>query len=68
MQQEKTQSYWLSAMKSAAEQNNRNPKYAEAMANTKMVIPELNLKGNELLTLTPKQAEQVGYSEGTVKI
>lgn len=55
-------------MKSAAEQNNRNPKYAEAMANTKMVIPELNLKGNELLTLTPKQAEQVGYSEGTVKI
>ncbi|MFP7733179.1 NfeD family protein [Priestia aryabhattai] len=63
----KAQSYWLSAMKSAAEQNNRNPKYAEAMANTKMVIPELNLKGNELLTLTPKQAEQVGYSEGTVK-
>ncbi|TYR82363.1 nodulation protein NfeD [Priestia megaterium] len=64
---EKAQSYWLSAMKSAAEQNNRDPKYAMAMADKSIALPEVDLSDKELLTLTPQQAEQVHYSEGTVR-
>lgn len=63
---DKAQSYWLSAMKSAAEQNGRDPKYAMAMADKSIELPELDITNKELLTLTPKQAEDVQYSEGTV--
>ncbi|MCP3741344.1 nodulation protein NfeD [Rossellomorea sp. BNER] len=63
----KAQSYWLSAMKSAAETSDRDPKYAMAMADESMVIKELGIEKGELLTLSASSAEKVGYSEGTVK-
>ncbi|MFD2679941.1 NfeD family protein [Bacillus seohaeanensis] len=62
----KAQSYWLSAMKSAAESQNRDPDYALAMADETMKIPELGIEKGELLTLGSSTAEKVGYSEGTV--
>lgn len=63
---EKAQSYWLSAMKAAAEQNNRDPKYALAMADKEIDLPEYGAPKGKLLTLTSDQAKEVGYSEGTV--
>ncbi len=62
----KAQSYWLSAMKSAAESNGRDPKYALAMADESEEIPELGIEKGELLTLGSKEALKIGYSEGTV--
>nr|WP_226673669.1 nodulation protein NfeD [Rossellomorea aquimaris] len=63
----KAQSYWLSAMKSAAESNGRDPQYALAMADESIVIEELGIEKGELLTLGSKEAKEIGYSEGTVK-
>lgn len=63
---EKAQSYWLSAMKGAAEQNGRNPIYALAMADKEVDLPEYGAPKGKLLTLTSDQAFEVGYSEGTV--
>ncbi|MCC5801517.1 NfeD family protein [Rossellomorea vietnamensis] len=63
----KAQSYWLSAMKSAAESNGRDPQYALAMADDSLVIEELGIEKGELLTLGSKEAKEIGYSEGTVK-
>jgi membrane-bound serine protease (ClpP class) len=62
---EKAQSYWLSAMKAAAEQNGRDPIYAMAMADREVDLPEYGAPTGKLLTLTADQAEDVGYSEGT---
>ncbi|WP_306807443.1 NfeD family protein [Halalkalibacter krulwichiae] len=61
--EEKTQSYWLSEMRSAAELNGRDPQYALAMADNRIDLPELNAPEGELLTLTAQQAMQVGYAE-----
>ncbi len=63
----KAQSYWLSAMKSAAESNGRDPQYALAMADESLEIKELGIDKGELLTLGSKEAKEVGYSEGTVE-
>ncbi len=63
---EKARSAWLASMKSAAELNGRNPVYAMAMADKDIDLPELNAEKGKLLTLTPTQALEVGYSEGTV--
>ncbi|MBM7701476.1 membrane-bound serine protease (ClpP class) [Bacillus iocasae] len=63
---QKAQSYWLSAMKSAAEQNGRDPQYALAMADKDINLPDLGAGKGKLLTLTPEQALDVKYSEGTV--
>ncbi len=63
---EKAESFWSAAMKSAAELNGRDPIYAIAMANKDIDLPNLDVKKGELLTLTPSQALEVGYSEGTV--
>lgn len=63
---QKAQSYWLSAMKGAAEQNDRDPIYALAMADTEVDLPEFGAPKRKLLTLTSDQAFEVGYSEGTV--
>lgn len=63
---EKAQSYWLSAMKAAAEQSGRDPIYALAMADREVDLPEYGAPTGKLLTLTADQAEEVGYSEGTV--
>lgn len=62
---QKAQSAWLAAMESAAEQNGRDPRYAMAMADASVQLPD-GLSDGGLLTLTEKSAYNVGYSEGTV--
>ena len=62
---EKAQSYWISAMKGAAEKHGRDPIYAMAMADKSIVIPDFK-KAGVFLTLTSSEAKDVGYSEGTV--
>src|SRR5690625_1322502 len=61
--EDKAQSYWLAEMRSAAELNDRDPKYALAMADERIEIPELDVSDDELLTLTADQAVDVGYAE-----
>ncbi|MGD6804126.1 NfeD family protein [Rossellomorea vietnamensis] len=63
---EKAQSYWLAAMRSAAETSGRDPKYALAMADKNVDLPEVGAAKGELLTLDARTAESVEYSEGTV--
>lgn len=63
---QKSQSYWLSTMKGAAEQNGRDPIYAQAMADADIDLPDFGAPKGKLLTLTSDQAFQVKYSEGTV--
>lgn len=62
----KAQSAWIAAMKSAAESNNRDPIYAEAMANPDVDLPEYDAPKGEFLTLIPNNAVKVGYAEGIV--
>ena len=62
----KAESYWFAAMKSAAIQNDRDPKYALAMADERIDLPNYGASKGDLLTLTADQALEVGYSEGTV--
>ncbi|HWO97967.1 MAG TPA: nodulation protein NfeD [Bacillus sp. (in: firmicutes)] len=62
----KAQSFWNAAMKSAAEQNGRNPLYALAMADESIHLPKYGAEKGKLLTLTADQAVEVGYSEGVV--
>jgi membrane-bound serine protease (ClpP class) len=62
----KAESYWFAAMKSAANQSNRDPIYALAMADESIDLPKYGAGKGKLLTLTPEQAVEVGYSEGTV--
>lgn len=62
----KAESYWFAAMQSAAAQTDRDPIYALAMADESVDLPELGAPKGKLLTLTAEQAEEVGYSEGTV--
>src|SRR5699024_7246636 len=64
---EKAQSAWIAAMKSAAESNGRDPLYAEAMADKTIDLPELGAPKGEFLTLSPKDAVKVDYAEGVVK-
>lgn len=63
----KAQSAWLKAMKAAAESRDRDPLYAEAMANENIDLPDFDAGKGEFLTLTPQEAVEVGYSEGIVK-
>lgn len=63
----KAQSAWIAAMRSAAESKDRDPIYAEAMANQNINLPDIGAPKGEFLTLDPKTAEKVGYSEGTFK-
>ena len=62
----KAQSYWLAAMKSAAEQNGRDPVYAMAMADDSIDLPEYGAPKGKLLTLTATQSVEVDYAEGIV--
>lgn len=64
---EKAQSAWVASMISAAESSNKNPLYAEAMANPDIDLPDLRAGKGKLLTLTANEAKQVGYSKGTVQ-
>ncbi|WP_233522562.1 NfeD family protein [Peribacillus glennii] len=66
MAEKKAQSYWVAAMETAAEQNGRDPRYARAMAQEGVNLPEFEAKKGSLLTLTAAEAERAGYSEGTV--
>ncbi|WP_347862723.1 nodulation protein NfeD [Salimicrobium sp. PL1-032A] len=63
----KAQSAWISAMTAAAENNGRDPLYAEAMADSSVDLPEYGAPEGEFLTLTPQEAEEVGYSDGTLE-
>lgn len=63
---EKAESDWLAKMTAAAENSGRNPDYAQAMVRNDFDFPELRAPKGKLLTLTAEDAENVGYSEGTV--
>ena len=63
---EKANSYWLAAMRTAAEHNGRDPIYALAMADKTIDLPEYGAGKGDLLTLTADQAVEVNYSEGIV--
>nr|WP_204557252.1 nodulation protein NfeD [Bacillus ectoiniformans] len=67
MADKKAQSYWRSAMKSAAETKGLDPIYAMAMADPSIDLPEYDAGKGELLTLTAKQAKETGYSKQTVE-
>ncbi|MBN8208337.1 nodulation protein NfeD [Bacillus sp. NTK071] len=60
----KAESFWHAAMKSAAELNDRDPKYALAMADPDVNLPDYNAPKGELLTLNAEEAVKVGYAEG----
>lgn len=62
----KAQSAWLAAMKSAAESKGRDPKYAAAMADPSINMPEYSAPKGEFLTLDPQSALKVKYAEGIV--
>lgn len=63
---QKAQSYWSAAMRTSAEQNGREPVFAEAMADESIDLPEYGAGKGKLLTFTASQALKAGYSEGTV--
>src|SRR5699024_8536680 len=63
----KTQTAWIAAMRSAAESKDRDPKYATAMADPSMDLPEYGAPKGEYLTLDAKLALKVKYSEGIIK-
>lgn len=67
MADEKAQSAWIAMMKSAAESKGRDPIYAIAMADPTVDLPEYGAPKDKLLTLTPTEAEEVGYAEGIVQ-
>nr|WP_240460937.1 nodulation protein NfeD [Fictibacillus barbaricus] len=60
---QKAESAWKAEMLAAAELNERDPLYAEAMVDPDVEIPELGLEKGELLTLTASEAIKVGYAE-----
>ena len=66
---EKAESAWFAQMTTAAENsgpNGRDPRYAQAMVNPDIDLPQYNAPKGDYLTLTAKDAEEVDYSEGTV--
>lgn len=63
---EKAQSAWIAAMRSAAESKNRDPLYAAAMADASIDLPKYGAPEGEFLTLGPNDAVEVGYAEGIV--
>ncbi|MDQ0299754.1 membrane-bound serine protease (ClpP class) [Salibacterium salarium] len=62
----KAQSHWEANMKGAAELNNRDPKYAVAMADPSVNLPEFRAGEGELLSLTASEALEVEYTEYVV--
>ncbi len=63
---DKADSAWRSSMVNAAESSDRETEYALAMADASIDLPEYRAGEGELLTLRAGEAEEVGYSEGTV--
>lgn len=66
MAPEKYQSYMRALMRSTAEAKNRDPKIAEAFVDADVDLPKLKEKG-KLLSLTSKEALEVGIADGMVK-
>lgn len=66
MADQKAQSYWRSAMKSAAETSGLDPIYAIAMADPDVDLPKYNAGKGKLLTFSSKEALETGYSKATV--
>ncbi|HLS59611.1 MAG TPA: nodulation protein NfeD [Virgibacillus sp.] len=63
----KAQSAWLAAMEGAAEsKEGRDPLYAAAMADPDIDLPEYGAPKGKFLTLSPKEALEVDYSQGTI--
>ncbi|WP_231868368.1 NfeD family protein [Fictibacillus phosphorivorans] len=60
---QKAESAWKAEMLAAAELNDRDPLYAEAMVDPDIEIEELHVKKGDLLTLTASEALKVGYAE-----
>ncbi|WP_096434603.1 NfeD family protein [Alteribacter populi] len=63
---DKAQSVWLARMESAAELNDRDPKYALAMADNRVDVPEYRAPEGELLTFKASEALEAGYAEAIV--
>lgn len=63
----KARSAWKAKMINAAELTGKDPKYAQAMVDDTVDLPEYRAGKGELLTLTSSDALEVGYSNGTVK-
>ena len=61
---DKAESAWTSAMIAIAESKDRDPIYAEAMANPKVDLPKYRAGVGDLLTLTADEAVEVGYANG----
>ncbi|MCI4136460.1 nodulation protein NfeD [Bacillus vallismortis] len=62
---QKAESLWLAELEDAAVKNNRDPKYALAMAAPDIDAKEVGAPKGDLLTLNADKAMDVGYSEGT---
>ncbi|RKD73036.1 membrane-bound serine protease (ClpP class) [Sinobaca qinghaiensis] len=60
---DKAQSAWSANMTNAAQAQDRDPIYAEAMADPSVDLPEYRAEEGALLTLTPSEAEEVGYAD-----
>lgn len=63
--EQKAESAWLAAMEAAAVSSGREPRYARAMADKSIDLPEYRAPIGEFLTLTADEALEVKYSEGT---
>lgn len=63
----KAQSAWIAAMKGAATSKDRDPLYAEAMADPDIDLPEYGAKKGEFLTLDASSAVEVEYAAGIVQ-
>ncbi len=62
----KAQSAWIASMKSAASSKDRDPLYAEAMANANVDLPDYGAPKGEYLTLDAETAVEIGYAEDIV--
>lgn len=64
---EKANSAWKAKMINAANRTGKDPKFAQAMADDSVHLPEYRAPEGKLLTLTSKEALEVGYAEGIVR-
>ncbi len=61
----KAQSYWLAAMKTAAEQNGRDPYTPRRWRMLTSIYPNMERK-KEVADIYSRTGKKAGYSEGTV--
>lgn len=61
---QKVNSAWIAQMRSAAELHDRDPQYAQAMADVTLNLPQYRAGEGTLLTLSANEAVEVGYAEG----